>query len=123
MKLASLKQGRDGKLIVVSRDLSHAIAADGIAPTLQAALDHWERASPRLQQLYRELNEGQPVGRFSFRAGDCASPLPRAYQWADGSAYVTHVELVRKARGAEMPKTFWTDPLMYQGGSDSFATA
>ncbi len=120
MKLASLKQGRDGKLIVVSRDLSHAIAADGIAPTLQAALDHWERASPRLQQLYRELNEGQLVGRFSFRAGDCASPLPRAYQWADGSAYVTHVELVRKARGAEMPKTFWTDPLMYQGGSDSF---
>ena len=120
MKLASLKQGRDGKLIVVSRDLSHAIAADGIAPTLQAALDHWERASPRLQHLYRELNEGQPVGCFSFRAGDCAAPLPSAYQWADGSAYVTHVELVRKARGAEMPKSFWTDPLMYQGGSDSF---
>lgn len=120
MKLASLKQGRDGKLIVVSRDLSHAVAADGIAPTLQAALDQWERISPRLQQLYRELNDGAPAGRFSFRPGDCASPLPRAYQWADGSAYVTHVELVRKARGAEMPKSFWSDPLMYQGGSDSF---
>ncbi len=120
MKLASLKQGRDGKLIVVSRDLSHAVAADGIAPTLQAALDQWQRASPRLQQLYRELNDGKLAGSFTFRAGDCASPLPRAYQWADGSAYVTHVELVRKARGAEMPKSFWTEPLMYQGGSDSF---
>ncbi len=120
MKLASLKQGRDGKLVVVSRDLKFAIAADSIAPNLQAALDHWERAAPRLEQVYRELNEAAPVGRFSFRPGDCASPLPRAYQWADGSAYVTHVELVRKARGAQMPKSFWTDPLMYQGGSDSF---
>jgi len=120
MKLASLKQGRDGKLIVVSRSLSHAILADGIAPTLQAALDHWERASPRLQHLYNELNDGAPLGRFAFRAGDCAFSTPRAYQWADGSAYVTHVELVRKARGVEMPKSFWTDPLMYQGGSDSF---
>jgi fumarylacetoacetate (FAA) hydrolase len=120
VKLASLKQGRDGKLIVVSRDLSRAIAADGIAPTLQAALDNWERSGPRLERLYRELNEGAPIGSFSFKPGACASPLPRAYQWADGSAYVTHVELVRKARGAEMPKSFWTDPLMYQGGSDSF---
>lgn len=120
MKLASLKQGRDGKLVVVSRDLARAIAADGIAPTLQAALDSWERSAPRLERLYRELNEGAPIGSFSFRPGDCASPLPRAYQWADGSAYVTHVELVRKARGAEMPKSFWTDPLMYQGGSDGF---
>jgi fumarylacetoacetate (FAA) hydrolase len=121
MKLASLKQGgRDGKLIVVSRDLSRAIAADGIAPTLQAALDTWDRSAPRLERLYRELNEGQPINSFSFRAADCASPLPRAYQWADGSAYVTHVELVRKARGAVMPESFWTDPLMYQGGSDSF---
>lgn len=120
MKLASLKQGRDGKLIVVSRDLSRAIAADGIAPTLQMALDTWERSAPRLERLYREVNDGSPIGSFSFRAGDCASPLPRAYQWADGSAYVTHVELVRKARGAKMPETFWTDPLMYQGGSDSF---
>jgi len=120
MKLASLKQGRDGRLIVVSRDLKHAIAADSIAPTLQAALDGWERIAPRLQELYHALNTSEPVGRFTFRPADCASPLPRAYQWADGSAYVTHVELVRKARGAEMPKTFWTDPLMYQGGSDSF---
>lgn len=120
MKLASLKQGRDGKLIVVSRDLSRAIAADGIAPTLQAALDTWERSAPRLERLYREVTDGAPIGSFSFRPGDCASPLPRAYQWADGSAYVTHVELVRKARGAKMPETFWTDPLMYQGGSDSF---
>jgi fumarylacetoacetate (FAA) hydrolase len=120
VKLASLKQGRDGKLIVVSRDLSRAIAADGIAPTLQMALDTWERSAPRLERLYREVTDGAPIGSFSFRAGDCASPLPRAYQWADGSAYVTHVELVRKARGAKMPETFWTDPLMYQGGSDSF---
>lgn len=120
MKLASLKQGRDGRLIVVSRDLKHAIAADGIAPTLQNALDNWDRVAPQLQDLYGELNAGAPIGRFSFRAQDCASPLPRAYQWADGSAYVTHVELVRKARGAEMPASFWTDPLMYQGGSDSF---
>jgi fumarylacetoacetate (FAA) hydrolase len=120
MKLASLKQGRDGRLVVVSRDLKHALAADGIAPTLQNALDNWDRVAPQLQGLYGELNAGAPIGRFSFRPGDCASPLPRAYQWADGSAYVTHVELVRKARGAEMPASFWTDPLMYQGGSDSF---
>lgn len=120
MKLASLKQGRDGRLIVVSQDLSRAIAADGIAPTLQAALDTWESSAPRLERLYREVTDGAPIGSFSFRPGDCASPLPRAYQWADGSAYVTHVELVRKARGAKMPETFWTDPLMYQGGSDSF---
>jgi fumarylacetoacetate (FAA) hydrolase len=119
MKLASLKQGRDGRLIVVSRDLTRAVAADGIAPTLQMALDTWERAAPRLEKVYRELNEAT-VGSFSFRASDCASPLPRAYQWADGSAYVTHVELVRKARGAVMPPSFWTDPLIYQGGSDSF---
>ena len=120
MKLASLKQGRDGRLIVVSRDLSRAVAADAIAPTLQAALDTWERSAPRLLEVYRALNESAAAGSFAFRADDCASPLPRAYQWADGSAYVTHVELVRKARGAVMPESFWTDPLMYQGGSDSF---
>jgi fumarylacetoacetate (FAA) hydrolase len=120
MKLASLKQGRDGRLIVVSRDLARAMAADGVAPTLQMALDTWERSAPRLEKIYRELNEGAPMGSFSFRPQDCAAPLPRAYQWADGSAYVTHVELVRKARGAVMPPSFWTDPLMYQGGSDSF---
>ncbi len=123
MKLASLKQGRDGRLIVVSRDLTRAIAADGIAPTLQVALDTWERSAPRLDKLYRELNDGTPVGSFAFRPQDCAAPLPRAFQWADGSAYVTHVELVRKARGAVMPPSFWTDPLMYQGGSDSFVGA
>jgi fumarylacetoacetate (FAA) hydrolase len=120
MKLASLKGGRDGRLIVVSRDLTRAIAADGVAPTLQMALDNWERSAPRLEKIYRELNEAALVGSFSFRPHDCASPLPRAFQWADGSAYVTHVELVRKARGAVMPPSFWTDPLMYQGGSDSF---
>jgi fumarylacetoacetate (FAA) hydrolase len=120
MKLASLKGPRDGRLVVVSRDLKRAIPADGIAPSLQVALDTWERSAPRLSQVYRELNEGSPIGSFSFRAQDCAAPLPRAYQWADGSAYVTHVELVRKARGAEMPASFWTDPLIYQGGSDSF---
>jgi fumarylacetoacetate (FAA) hydrolase len=119
MKLASLKSGRDGRLIVVSRDLTRAVAADGIAATLQMALDSWERSAPRLEKVYRELNEAT-LGSFSFRPQDCASPLPRAYQWADGSAYVTHVELVRKARGAVMPTTFWTDPLMYQGGADSF---
>jgi fumarylacetoacetate (FAA) hydrolase len=123
MKLASLKGGRDGRLIVVSRDLGRAIAADGIAPTLQVALDTWERSAPRLDKLYRELNETALVGSFSFRPQDCAAPLPRAFQWADGSAYVTHVELVRKARGAVMPPSFWTDPLMYQGGSDSFIGA
>jgi fumarylacetoacetate (FAA) hydrolase len=120
MKLASLKQGRDGKLVVVSRDLKRAIAADAIAPTMQFALDAWDRSAPRLAQLYRELNDGAPIGSFSFRPQDCAAPLPRAFQWADGSAYVTHVELVRKARGATMPESFWTDPLIYQGGSDSF---
>jgi fumarylacetoacetate (FAA) hydrolase len=120
MKVASLKHGRDGKLIVVSRDLTRAVAAEGIAPSLQAALDTWERSAPRLAQVYRDLNEGVPIGSFSFRPGDCAAPLPRAYQWADGSAFVTHVELVRKARGAVMPESFWTDPLMYQGASDSF---
>ncbi len=120
MKLASLKSGRDGRLIVVSRNLHSAVAADGIAPTLQRALDEWERASPRLQELSDALNAGRAAGAFAFDPHQCASPLPRAYQWADGSAYVTHVELVRKARGAEMPPSFWTDPLMYQGGSDSF---
>jgi fumarylacetoacetate (FAA) hydrolase len=119
MKLASLKQGRDGRLVVVSRDLTRATDAFFIVPTLQAALDDWERFGPRLQDLSRQLELGS-VPSFRFHEHDCASPLPRAYQWADGSAYVNHVELVRKARGAEMPESFWTDPLMYQGGSDSF---
>jgi len=119
MKLASLKHGRDGKLIVVSRDLSRMTEASGIAATLQAALDDWNAALPRLRGLYESLNSGAVEGH-PFVEADCASPLPRAFQWADGSAYVNHVELVRRARGAEMPASFWTDPLMYQGGSDTF---
>lgn len=120
MKLASLKGGRDGKLAVVSRDLTRAVFARDIAPTLQAALDDWEHTAPRLTALSTALNAGGAKDSFAFAAQDCASPLPRAYQWADGSAYVTHVELVRRARGAELPQSFWTDPLMYQGGSDNF---
>lgn len=120
MKLASLKHGRDGELIVVSRDLTQAVKATGIAPTLQAALDHWATLAPRLEALSDELNAGKASNMFTFDEAACASPLPRAYQWADGSAYVNHVELVRKARNAEMPESFWHDPLMYQGGSDSF---
>jgi len=119
MKLASLKHGRDGRLVVVSKDLNWFTDAFLIAPTLQAALDDWHNCGPRLQALAESLeHEGVPRGRFHER--DAASPLPRAYQWADGSAYVNHVELVRRARGAEMPESFWTDPLMYQGGSDGF---
>ncbi|MDX1507386.1 MAG: fumarylacetoacetate hydrolase family protein [Woeseiaceae bacterium] len=117
MKLASLRSGRDGELVVVSKDLARFARATDIAPTLQAALDNWAGTAPRLEALAVDLEAG---GGEPFDAADCASPLPRAYQWADGSAYVNHVELVRKARGAEMPDSFWTDPLMYQGGSDSF---
>jgi len=120
VKVASLKQDRDGTLVVVSRDLARCVVAAGIAPTLQAALDNWADAAPHLSQLYDSLNDGWVEGEEIFRTDECASPLPRAYQWADGSAYVTHVELVRKARGAEMPPSFWTEPLMYQGGSDGF---
>jgi fumarylacetoacetate (FAA) hydrolase len=119
MKLSSLKQGRDGRLVVVSNDLTRATDAFFIVPTLQQALDDWEKVGPRLRDLAEQLEHGS-VPSFRFHEHDCASPLPRAYQWADGSAYVNHVELVRKARGAEMPESFWTDPLMYQGGSDSF---
>lgn len=119
MKLASLKSGRDGRLVVVSSDLSSFTDASGVAPTLQRALDAWEECEPRLRELAARLERGEaPKEPFSEEA--CASPLPRAYQWADGSAYVNHVALVRKARGAEMPESFWTDPLMYQGGSDGF---
>ena len=119
MKLASLKHGRDGRLVLVSNDLAWFTDAFLIAPTLQAALDDWERVEPDLRALAESLEHGGvPRGRFHER--EAASPLPRAYQWADGSAYVNHVELVRKARGAEMPASFWTDPLMYQGGSDGF---
>src|ERR1700755_2562536 len=119
MKLASLKHGRDGKLVVVSRDLTQYVAADHIAPTLQAALDDWARTAPKLESLAEQVEHGSvPTSRFHEH--ECASPLPRAYQWADASAYVNHVQLVRRARGAELPDSFWTDPLMYQGGSDSF---
>jgi fumarylacetoacetate (FAA) hydrolase len=120
MKLASLKHGRDGMLVVVSRDLKQYVAVPHIAPTVQRAMDDWAHTAPRLMRVYDLLNEGDADGAKPFAAQECASPLPRAYQWADGSAYVTHVELVRKARGAEMPASFWTDPLMYQGGADSF---
>lgn len=120
MKLASLNKGRDGELLVVSKDLKQAASAQHIAPTLQAAIDDWQSLAPQLNELYQQLNQGQVDSAFAFEQADCASPLPRAYQWADGSAYVNHVELVRKARNATMPETFWHDPLMYQGGSDSF---
>jgi fumarylacetoacetate (FAA) hydrolase len=119
MKLASLKGGRDGRLVVVSSDLAWFAPADAIAPTLQAALDDWDRCEPLLRGLAESLDHGA-VPRERFHEHDAHSPLPRAYQWADGSAYVNHVALVRKARAADMPESFWTDPLMYQGGSDSF---
>ncbi len=119
MKLASLKHGRDGQLVVVSRDLQRMQPVASIATTMQAALDNWSDTCPALSNAYRELNENQAEGS-PFKTSDCAAPLPRAYQWADGSAYVNHVELVRRARGAELPESFWHDPLMYQGGSDQF---
>ena len=119
MKLASLKHGRDGKLVVVNKDLTKAALVEDIAPTMQAAIDDWAALEPKLRTAAAELENGTRES-FDFAPENCASPLPRAYQWADGSAYVNHVELVRKARGAEMPESFWTDPLMYQGGSDSF---
>ncbi len=117
MKLASLKSGRDGHLVVVSNDLAWYADASHLVPTLQAALDDWDRMAPYLEVLARDL-EHAAIPRERFHEHDAAAPLPRAYQWADGSAYVNHVELVRKARGAELPESFWTDPLMYQGGSD-----
>jgi fumarylacetoacetate (FAA) hydrolase len=121
VKLATLKTGgRDGRLIVVSRDLKRAVAASEVALSLQAVLDDWHGKATKLAQLSAALNSGRAADAFDFDPNRCASPLPRAYQWADGSAYVNHVELVRKARGAQMPPSFWTDPLMYQGGSDSF---
>ncbi|MGR8919132.1 MAG: fumarylacetoacetate hydrolase family protein [Gammaproteobacteria bacterium] len=117
MKLASLEHGRDGRLVVVSSDLARCLPVDDGPATLQAALDDWAQARPALAALAARLNAG--AGE-AFDEAACASPLPRAYQWADGSAYVNHVELVRRARGAEMPASFWSDPLMYQGGSDGF---
>jgi fumarylacetoacetate (FAA) hydrolase len=119
MKLASLKSGRDGTLIVVDSKLQRYVVAEGVAETLQSALDGWDECQTRLLELAEGLEQGSLQGQL-FDPSLCASPLPRAYQWADGSAYVNHMELVRKARNAEMPESFWTDPLMYQGGSDSF---
>lgn len=120
MKLATLKNDtRDGRLVVVSKDLTRCCEANNIAPTLQAALDNWEDCAPKLEALSRDV-EHQAVPCERFHEREAHSPLPRAYQWADGSAYINHVELVRKARGAEVPESFYSDPLMYQGGSDAF---
>jgi fumarylacetoacetate (FAA) hydrolase len=121
MKLGSLKEGgRDGTLVVVSRDLSKAVKADGIAPTLQAALDDWSNVAPRLNGLSEALNAGRADGAFALDIAALAAPLPRAYEFVDGSAYLPHVARVRKARGAEVPETFYTDPLMYQATSAGF---
>ena len=121
MKLATLRNGfRDGQLLVVSRDLARALAVPHIASSLQAALDDWARMLPRLEQAALDLEDDRAPGSFPFQATQVLAPLPRAHHWVDGSAYVNHVELVRKARGAEMPPSFWTDPLVYQGGSDDF---
>jgi len=122
MKLASLKSGRDGHLVVVSNDLAWYADARHLVPTMQAALDDWDRMAPYLEVLARDLEHGA-IPRERFHEHDAAAPLPRAYQWVDGSAYVNHVELVRKARGAELPESFWSDPLMYQGGSDDLIGA
>jgi fumarylacetoacetate (FAA) hydrolase len=121
MKLASLKStSRDGDLCVVNQALTQAIKVTQIAPNLQYALDHWKEIEPQLKKVYQQLNEQNLKEAFAFEPKNCMAPLPRAYQWADGSAYVNHVELVRKSRGAEMPADFWVNPLMYQGGSDTF---
>jgi len=122
MKLASLKGGRDGRLVVVSRDLSRCADASAVAPTLQAALDEWSAAEPRLTEIADGLEAGR-IAHLPFDQAKCAAPLPRAHGWADGSAYVNHVALVRRARGAELPASFWTDPLMYRGASDGFIGA
>lgn len=121
MKLATYKDGsRDGQLVVVSRDLGLAHYATGIASRMQQVLDDWAFMAPQLQDLYQQLNAGKAPHAFAFNPEQCMAPLPRAYQWADGSAYLNHVELVRQARNSEVPATFYTDPLMYQGGSDDF---
>ena len=119
MKLAALKGGRDGRLVVVSRDLARCADASAVAPTMQAALDDWDAIAPKLRDLAEALEAGRIAG-VPFDQEQCAAPLPRAHGWADGSAYVNHVALVRRARGAELPASFWTDPLMYRGASDGF---
>jgi fumarylacetoacetate (FAA) hydrolase len=124
MKLATRRNGaRDGELVVVSRDLTRAVSASQVAPTLQAALDDWVRCAPALAALAGRLEEGGAAGSVAFEPREVLAPLPRAHHWVDGSAYVTHVELVRRARGADMPPSFWTDPLVYQGGSDDLLGA
>jgi len=121
VKLATLRNGtRDGQLVVVSRDLTRALPVPATAATLQEALDDWAGIAPRLQETARALEQGAAAGEIAFEQSQALAPLPRAYQWVDGSAYVNHVELVRKARNAEMPPSFWTDPLVYQGGADDF---
>lgn len=121
MKFATYRNGmRDGQLMLVSRDLKKAVAVPALAATLQEVLDDWDGVAPELEKAYQALNNGELSDAQDFDESLCESPLPRAYQWADGSAYVNHVELVRRARNAEMPPSFWTDPLMYQGGSDDF---
>ena len=121
MKLASLKEGgRDGTLIVVNRDMTKAVKVPGIAHTMQAAMDEWSEKAPQLEAVFKQLQKGSAENSFDLDTSTLAAPLPRSYHWADGSAYVTHVELVRKARGAELPESFWTDPLMYMGASDVF---
>jgi fumarylacetoacetate (FAA) hydrolase len=125
VKLATLRQGgRDGQLAIVSRDLTQCELVPDIAPTLQAALDNWDRVSPRLAERAAALDRGNATAHeMPFDPVKCMAPLPRAFHWVDGSAYVNHVELVRKARKAEMPDSFWTDPLVYQGGSDDLLGA
>ena len=124
MKLATLRnESRDGQLVVVGRDLSKAVDVPQIAATMQAALDDWARVSPKLLEVADALEQGSASGSFAFDPERAMAPLPRAYHWVDGSAYVNHVELVRKARGAQMPESFWTDPLVYQGGADDFIGA
>ncbi|WP_103069272.1 fumarylacetoacetate hydrolase family protein [Aquimarina sediminis] len=124
MKLATIKNNtRDGQLIVVKKDLTKAVRVSEIAQTMQEALDSWDVISPELEKIYKKLQNDELPEAFDFNPSDAMAAIPRAYHWADGSAYVTHVELVRKARNAELPKTFWTDPLMYMGASDAFIGA
>src|SRR6056297_2385159 len=121
MKLGSLKEGgRDGTLVVVSRDLNRAVRATSIVPSLREALESWNAAAPELERLYNDLNEGKAGNAFDLEVAQLAAPLPRAWEFLDGSAYLPHVERVRKARGAEVPESFFTDPLMYQAVSDGF---
>ncbi|MEC8227180.1 MAG: fumarylacetoacetate hydrolase family protein, partial [Pseudomonadota bacterium] len=120
MKFATYKNAqRDGELMLVSRDLTRAVSAAPVAQTLQQFIDNWDALEAQMQSRYEKLNSGE-IECEAFDPKRCHSPLPRAYHWADGSSYVNHVELVRRARGAEIPESFWTDPLMYQGGSDDF---